>query len=225
MTRDVPIIFNGVLRKEGVLSKERVANKATSKFKIFSVPVFSFPLFFSHKPIFRKNMLGFTTAIPLPTLTPISIPSAVNSPPILPLITNPKPPSPPLKFQSHRNPKKPRKFAIYAENGSGPITDPNEREKKVDEGTNKNGGGGVGGGGGEEEVKRNGWPRFNLRWADLVLDPDPDNIVAVGLTGLLAWASAQVLWQLFFISLAILVAALKYSFIAALLIFILITLL
>lgn len=77
----------------------------------------------------------------------------------------------------------------------------------------------------EEDVKRDGRPTFNLRWADLVLDPDPDNILAVGLTGLLAWASAQVLWQLFFISLAIIVAALKYSFIAALLIFILITLL
>jgi hypothetical protein len=45
------------------------------------------------------------------------------------------------------------------------------------------------------------------------------------LAGLLTWASVQVLWQLFFISLVILVAALKYSFIAALLIFILVTLL
>nr|XP_027102604.1 uncharacterized protein LOC113723834 [Coffea arabica] len=54
---------------------------------------------------------------------------------------------------------------------------------------------------------------------------DPDNVVAVGLTGVLAWASVQVLWQLFVISIAILLAALKYSFIAALLIFILITLL
>ncbi|KAJ0973449.1 hypothetical protein J5N97_021408 [Dioscorea zingiberensis] len=67
-------------------------------------------------------------------------------------------------------------------------------------------------------------PVFKLRWRDL-LDPDPDNILAVGLTGVLAWASVQVLWQLFFISLAILLAALKYSFIAALLLFILITLL
>ncbi|GLT50915.1 hypothetical protein SLA2020_243700 [Shorea laevis] len=65
---------------------------------------------------------------------------------------------------------------------------------------------------------------FNFRWGDL-LDPDPENILAVGLTGLLAWPAAQVLWQLFFISLAILVAALKYTFIATLFIFILITLL
>lgn len=66
---------------------------------------------------------------------------------------------------------------------------------------------------------------MNLRWMDLLLDPDPDNIVAVGLTGLLTWASVSILWQLFVIALAILLAALKYSFIAALLIFILITLL
>lgn len=65
---------------------------------------------------------------------------------------------------------------------------------------------------------------FNFKLGNL-LDPNPDNILAIGLTGLLTWASVQVLWQLCFISLAILVAALKYSFIAALLIFILITLL
>ncbi|KAK1311208.1 hypothetical protein QJS10_CPA08g01587 [Acorus calamus] len=62
------------------------------------------------------------------------------------------------------------------------------------------------------------------RWTDLI-KPDGENIVAVGLAGLLAWASAQVLWQLFYISVAILLAALKYSFIAAFLLFILITLL
>lgn len=68
-------------------------------------------------------------------------------------------------------------------------------------------------------------PLINIKWGDLLLNPNPDNILAVGLTGLLTWASVQVLWQLFFISLVILVAALKYSFIAALLIFILVTLL
>ncbi|KAJ6837574.1 uncharacterized protein M6B38_119585 [Iris pallida] len=90
----------------------------------------------------------------------------------------------------------------------------------------KNGGGGdireesgVGGGRGERRA-----PRLNIRWRD-VLDPDPENIAAVGLAGLLAWASVSVLWQLLFISVAILLAALKYSFIAALLLFILITLL
>lgn len=84
--------------------------------------------------------------------------------------------------------------------------------------------GGVGSDGGDgKENRRSMWE--GVRWQDLVLSPDPDNVVAVGLTGLLTWASVQVLWQLLFISSAILVAALKYSFIAALLIFILITLL
>ncbi|THU73025.1 hypothetical protein C4D60_Mb04t18440 [Musa balbisiana] len=67
-------------------------------------------------------------------------------------------------------------------------------------------------------------PAFNLRWRDL-LSPDPENIAAVALTGLLTWASVQVLFQLFAISVAILLAAVKYSFVAALLLFILITLL
>lgn len=87
-----------------------------------------------------------------------------------------------------------------------------------------NGRNGRGDGGGEDLNKGERRPGFKLRWRDL-LDPDPDNILAVGLTGVLAWASVQVLWQLFFISVAILLAALKYSFIAALLLFILITLL
>ncbi|GAB2297186.1 hypothetical protein Dimus_031299 [Dionaea muscipula] len=81
--------------------------------------------------------------------------------------------------------------------------------------------------GGGEDMKRgnNQQPTLNLRWAELLLDPDPDNVLAVGLTGLLTWASVQVLWQLLIVSLAILVAALKYSLIAALLLFILVTLL
>lgn len=79
-------------------------------------------------------------------------------------------------------------------------------------------------GGGSDDSKRDPRPLFNLRWSDL-LYPDADNFLAVGLAGLFTWASVQVLWQLLLISLAILVAALKYSFIAALLIFILITLL
>ncbi|GER25238.1 netrin receptor DCC [Striga asiatica] len=45
--------------------------------------------------------------------------------------------------------------------------------------------------GGEDGKAENGRPRLNLRWVNLVLDPDPDNIVAVGLTGLLTWASVQ----------------------------------
>ncbi|KAK4435899.1 hypothetical protein Salat_0753500 [Sesamum alatum] len=107
-------------------------------------------------------------------------------------------------------PPNPKQFRIHAQNGN------NE---------NKNDRPATGNGGEEEEKVKNGRPRLNLRWVDLVLDPDPDNLVAVGLTGLLTWASVQVLWQLFVISAAILIAALKYTIVAALLIFILITLL
>ncbi|KFK30564.1 hypothetical protein AALP_AA7G278100 [Arabis alpina] len=73
-------------------------------------------------------------------------------------------------------------------------------------------------------LKKDGFGGFSFKWGEL-LNPDPDNFVAVGLAGVLTWASLQVLSQLFFISFAIVVAALKYSFIAALLIFILVTLL
>ncbi|XP_042510817.1 uncharacterized protein LOC122086158 [Macadamia integrifolia] len=104
-----------------------------------------------------------------------------------------------------------RRFVVFAENGNGLNREPEPEQK--DNGFNGQGN------------SRNGErPTLNFRWTDL-LDPDPENIFAVGLTGLLTWASVQVLWQLFFISLAILVAAVKYSFIAALLLFILITLL
>ncbi|KAM6559684.1 hypothetical protein CsatA_028923 [Cannabis sativa] len=99
--------------------------------------------------------------------------------------------------------------------------DPSEREEN--DGADK---GGISDSDGDESGKENRRSIFSgLRWGDLVLSPDPDNILAVGLTGLLTWASVQVLWQLLFISLAILLAAVKYSLIAALLIFILITLL
>ncbi|OIT38015.1 PREDICTED: uncharacterized protein LOC109239991 [Nicotiana attenuata] len=115
-----------------------------------------------------------------------------------------------LKSQSSKTyPKRTTILVCAAENGNN---DTVSSDKEVKEnGSNKNNNGGR--------------PRLNLRWVDLILDPDPDNIVAVGLTGLLTWASVSILWQLFVIALAILLAALKYSFIAALLIFILITLL
>ncbi|KAF6152506.1 hypothetical protein GIB67_023200 [Kingdonia uniflora] len=99
----------------------------------------------------------------------------------------------------HHRHTNPRRFVVFAEVGNN-------------------------GSNGKEDLKRDQPPTFNPKWRDL-LDPDPENLLTVGLTGLLAWASVQVLWQLFFISVAILVAALKYSFIAALLLFILITLL
>lgn len=108
---------------------------------------------------------------------------------------------------------KPRRssFLVAAEGGNG---------LRQDEDKNKNNNGG----GVDQKRDRQRSATFNFRWRDL-LSPDPDNAVAVALTGLLTWASVQVLFQIFFISVAILLAALKYSFIAALLLFILIALL
>lgn len=72
----------------------------------------------------------------------------------------------------------------------------------------------------EDEV-----PRVNLRWSELVLDPDRDNVVAVGLTGALVLAGVRVLWKLFVVTMAILIAAVKYTFVGVVLIFVVITLL
>ncbi|KAF8109616.1 hypothetical protein N665_0094s0082 [Sinapis alba] len=113
--------------------------------------------------------------------------------------------------------KSPLKLRTYAQNGDGGNNDPAKESSS---------------GGGNRPVsnddgddpKKDRFPGFNFRLGEL-LNPDADNFAAVGLAGVLTWASLQVLSQLFFISFAILVAALKYSFIAALLIFILVTLL
>ncbi|CAK7327606.1 unnamed protein product [Dovyalis caffra] len=46
--------------------------------------------------------------------------------------------------------------------------------------------------GGGDDLKKDQPPPFNnVKWGDLILNPDPENILAVGLTGLLAWASVQ----------------------------------
>ncbi|KAK9911912.1 hypothetical protein M0R45_035792 [Rubus argutus] len=87
-----------------------------------------------------------------------------------------------------------------------------EREDKKEKEHGSNGG---------DEMGKNQQSIFNNRWSDLLLDSNPNNILVVGLMELLTWVSVQVLWQLLFISLAILVAALKYSFVAAVFLFIL----
>ncbi|XP_047050188.1 uncharacterized protein LOC124655313 [Lolium rigidum] len=63
-----------------------------------------------------------------------------------------------------------------------------------------------------------------IRWGEL-LAPSPDNAAAVALTAALVWAGASLLLQLVLISASIFAAALKYSFVAALLLFVLIALL
>ncbi|KAM6542279.1 hypothetical protein CsatB_006726 [Cannabis sativa] len=126
------------------------------------------------------------------------------------------------KNRRRRRRKRPTTLVAFATKNDKELKkDPSEREEN--DGADK---GGISDSDGDESGKENRRSIFSgLRWGDLVLSPDPDNILAVGLTGLLTWASVQVLWQLLFISLAILLAAVKYSLIAALLIFILITLL
>ncbi|KAI3909048.1 hypothetical protein MKW98_011409 [Papaver atlanticum] len=130
------------------------------------------------------------------------IPSIITKPPP-PLLTTPLIPQPMSIRIPIRNPRNPKRFVVFAEGING--LNSNEKEN---------------GNKGKEEKN----PFSNFNWKDL-LDPNPENFAAIALTGLLTWASVQVLGQLLFISFAILVAALKYSFIAALLIFILITLL
>ncbi|KAG8093406.1 hypothetical protein GUJ93_ZPchr0012g22226 [Zizania palustris] len=88
------------------------------------------------------------------------------------------------------------------------------------------GGGGDGGPPAEGE-KRKGpsLPAFSeIRWREL-LTPEPSNAAAVALTAALAWAGASLLLQLALISASIFAAAVKYSFVAALLLFVLIALL
>ncbi|CAN6344687.1 unnamed protein product [Urochloa humidicola] len=78
---------------------------------------------------------------------------------------------------------------------------------------------------GEKERKGPSLPALSeIRWGEL-LSPEPSNAAAVVLTGVLAWAGASLLLQLLFISATIVVAAVKYSFVAALLVFALIALL
>uniref|UniRef100_A0A0D9XXS3 Uncharacterized protein n=1 Tax=Leersia perrieri TaxID=77586 RepID=A0A0D9XXS3_9ORYZ len=100
---------------------------------------------------------------------------------------------------------------------------------------NGNGGDGDGDGGGppadvagEEEMRTRKGPSLpalsEIRWGEL-LTPEPANAAAVALTAALAWAGASLLLQLALISFAIFAAAVKYSFVAALLLFVLIALL
>ncbi|CAK7355535.1 unnamed protein product [Dovyalis caffra] len=46
--------------------------------------------------------------------------------------------------------------------------------------------------GGGGDLKKDQPPPFNnIKWGDLLLKPDLENNLAIGLTGLLAWASVQ----------------------------------
>nr|XP_043613458.1 uncharacterized protein LOC122585391 [Erigeron canadensis] len=154
-------------------------------------------------------LLGF---ISLPQITP---PNLFTNPKLIPKQQTLYP-----IIKTHNlscNKKALKRFKLsFSEENKQQLTEENEKQDNDDDDVKK------------KKKEQNGEderPRFNLKWSELLFDPDPNNVVAVGLTGVLAWASVQVLWQLFVISFAILIAAVKYSLIAALLIFILITLL
>ncbi|KAH1228464.1 hypothetical protein GmHk_10G028443 [Glycine max] len=145
-----------------------------------------------------KPSLSLSLSIPLSHSFPFSSPLSLKP---HPLFLSPKP-HPFLKFANNNNNNELR------EQGN---TQQQQQQKKPPNGSKEE----------EEEEKVNDWSNqrrtiLGFNWRTL-LDPDPDNVLALGLTGILTWASVQVLWQLLFISLAILTAAIKYSFIAALL--------
>ncbi|XP_048442446.1 uncharacterized protein LOC125478344 [Pyrus x bretschneideri] len=150
--------------------------------------------------------------------------TALTHPPI------PKLPSIPLpSLQTHLNfsynsplkteiPKIPKRFVVFANNDNGLEQDSNSKEKVEEKG--KDEGIGSDGSGSVDDLGKNQQPLFgNIRWGDLLPDPDPNNVLAVGFTGLLTWVSVQVLS----IASAMLVVVCKYSFIAVVLLFILIT--
>ncbi|CAL4896552.1 unnamed protein product [Urochloa decumbens] len=78
---------------------------------------------------------------------------------------------------------------------------------------------------GEREQKGPSLPALSeIRWGEL-LSPEPANATAVVLTGALAWAGASLLLQLVLVFAMIVAAAVKYSFVAAVLLFVLLALL
>ncbi|KAJ1265196.1 hypothetical protein BS78_08G060800 [Paspalum vaginatum] len=90
---------------------------------------------------------------------------------------------------------------------------------------NGNGDGGPPAEGEKEERRAPSLPALSeIRWGEL-LSPEPSNAAAAVLTGALAWAGASLLLQLALISASIFAAAVKYSFVAAILLFVLIALL
>ncbi|TQD85220.1 hypothetical protein C1H46_029238 [Malus baccata] len=89
-------------------------------------------------------------------------------------------------------PKIPKRFVVFANNGNGLEQDSNSKERVEEKG--KDEGTGFDGGGGDDDLGKNQRPLFgNITWGDPLPDPDPNNVLAIGLTGLLTWVSVQVL--------------------------------
>lgn len=58
--------------------------------------------------------------------------------------------------------------------------------------------------------------KIDIQWRD-ILDPTPENLLALFLTGLLGFAVLRIFWQLLLVAVTIVIAAFKYSVIAAIL--------
>ncbi|KAG6601207.1 hypothetical protein SDJN03_06440, partial [Cucurbita argyrosperma subsp. sororia] len=89
----------------------------------------------------------------------------------------------PLHYSESQIPGKRKRFTALAsnnDNGLGGNIKEREGERNGAKGSN-----------GDDDLRKERGPVFNIKWAELLIDPDPDNILAVALTGLLAWASVQ----------------------------------
>ncbi|KAK7279007.1 hypothetical protein RJT34_24048 [Clitoria ternatea] len=158
-----------------------------------------------------RTLLRSSLSIPPSFLSHYSLPSSSSSLSLKPQqhhqpFLSPKPQPLLLTFATNNNNNNNNSELKEKENTQQPPSNGQQQEEKANTGSKQ---------------RR---PILSLNW-NSIFDPDPDNVIALGLTGLLTWASVQLLCQLLFISFAILLAALKYSFIAALLLFILIALL
>ncbi|CAK9316984.1 unnamed protein product [Citrullus colocynthis] len=130
-------------------------------------------------------MLGFFTIPYQLKISPsLPFPSAISSPSSLSL--------PLYKFPLHYSffrsqsqiSSNRRRFTAFANNKNNEL-DGNIKEREGE----RNGANGSSNGG--DDLGKERGPVFNIKWAELLIDPDPDNILAVALTGLLAWASVQ----------------------------------
>ncbi|KAL2634906.1 hypothetical protein R1flu_006385 [Riccia fluitans] len=65
---------------------------------------------------------------------------------------------------------------------------------------------------------------LQFRWKEL-LEPTPENLLALGLTALLGFAGLQIIWQMAVVAVAITLSALKYTILAAIIVGLLIFLL
>ncbi|KAL3692959.1 hypothetical protein R1sor_006610 [Riccia sorocarpa] len=70
----------------------------------------------------------------------------------------------------------------------------------------------------EDELLLLDFENLQFQWKQL-LEPTPENLLAVGLTALLAFAGLQIIWQMAVVAAAITLSALKYTVLAAIIVF------